>query len=199
MARLRLHEPPISIHAPAWGATRVFRRWVRECGISIHAPAWGATDYRKMVQASRTFQSTRPRGARLRSWRRSRKYRDFNPRARVGRDRAACERQDGRYNFNPRARVGRDPPKPLKFLLAIISIHAPAWGATHRPRCACLRRDISIHAPAWGATGRVEESPQYQVISIHAPAWGATGFARLSARDDNISIHAPAWGATMGR
>ena len=33
---------------------------------------------------------------------------------------------------------------------------------------------VSIHAPAWGATlGGVVEIPD-QAVSIHAPAWGAT-------------------------
>ena len=33
----------ISIHAPAWGATRIAERDCFIAGISIHAPAWGAT------------------------------------------------------------------------------------------------------------------------------------------------------------
>ena len=37
---------------------------------------------------------------------------------------------------------------------------------------------VSIHAPAWGATSRrVPDAPQ-TVVSIHAPAWGATGEQR---------------------
>ena len=36
-----------------------------------------------------------------------------------------------------------------------ISIHAPAWGATHCRRFAAYSDHISIHAPAWGATGAV--------------------------------------------
>ena len=34
---------------------------------------------------------------------------------------------------------------------------------------------ISIHAPAWGATGMILEDEIGFLISIHAPAWGATG------------------------
>ena len=78
----------------------------------------------------------------------------------------------------------------------IISIHAPAWGATHgarginktirnfNPRARvgrdgrimALRKrgEISIHAPAWGATHRFGSCQHRQLISIHAPAWGAT-------------------------
>ena len=33
----------VSIHAPAWGATKMKQRVYRVVGVSIHAPAWGAT------------------------------------------------------------------------------------------------------------------------------------------------------------
>ena len=33
----------VSIHAPAWGATRPISLTNRYTGVSIHAPAWGAT------------------------------------------------------------------------------------------------------------------------------------------------------------
>ena len=33
----------ISIHAPAWGATKGVQATVIHSEISIHAPAWGAT------------------------------------------------------------------------------------------------------------------------------------------------------------
>ncbi len=38
--------------------------------------------------------------------------------------------------------------------ISLISIHAPAWGATFlsNPKLTILF-NISIHAPAWGATG----------------------------------------------
>ena len=35
----------VSIHAPAWGATRSESRFTTEPKVSIHAPAWGATGY----------------------------------------------------------------------------------------------------------------------------------------------------------
>ena len=34
---------PVSIHAPAWGATNINRRIDYVLQVSIHAPAWGAT------------------------------------------------------------------------------------------------------------------------------------------------------------
>ena len=33
---------------------------------------------------------------------------------------------------------------------------------------------VSIHAPAWGATLRIIDDALYSDVSIHAPAWGAT-------------------------
>ena len=79
--------------------------------VSIHAPAWGAT---WSVPASSGGSGG-----------------GFNPRTRVGCDRAA--RSPPRWplaSFNPRTRVGCD------------------W-----TRCGAVgRRRVSIHAPAWGAT-----------------------------------------------
>ena len=34
----------------------------------------------------------------------------------------------------------------------IVSIHAPAWGATAAGEAAGAAAGVSIHAPAWGAT-----------------------------------------------
>ena len=34
----------------------------------------------------------------------------------------------------------------------LVSIHAPAWGATAAQACGCKEVRVSIHAPAWGAT-----------------------------------------------
>ena len=55
----------------------------------------------------------------------------FNPRARVGRDPAGLQERASRPGFNPRARVGRDEAPDLQpGGLVVVSIHAPAWGAT---------------------------------------------------------------------
>ena len=120
----------ISIHAPAWGATHVrrFRRARRV--ISIHAPAWGATSEGSVPVGAHGFQSTRPRGARRSVSCANQLPLYFNPRARVGRDALLRQSSCARQYFNPRARVGRDELVLLETRLRIISIHAPAWGAT---------------------------------------------------------------------
>ena len=37
---------------------------------------------------------------------------------------------------------------------AIISIHAPTWGATREASALIEGINISIHAPTWGATAK---------------------------------------------
>ena len=79
----------------------------------------------------------------------------------------------------------------------VISIHAPARGATVNLFGLTYYFDISIHAPARGATvipPLYNEEGYY--ISIHAPARGATASVNLPTISYDISIHAPARGAT---
>jgi len=78
----------------------------------------------------------------------------------------------------------------------IVSIHAPAWGATQQQRAELLSHAVSIHAPAWGAT-YYEKLIGLMSVSIHAPAWGATRYLIVISYNFSVSIHAPAWGATI--
>ena len=77
--------------------------------VSIHAPAWGAT-HKETVKpyGESVFQSTRPHGARPEV---------FLFEITVG-------------GFNPRARMGRDLIFLIHDFRILVSIHAPAWGAT---------------------------------------------------------------------
>ena len=234
----RIH---VSIHAPAWGATasdsnpsaeymflstrpRGARPAVRRRGrqrhpVSIHAPAWGATVRGRATGVARQR---------------------FYPRARVGRDgpvamnvppsnwflstRPRGARRDGEtqggvmlgfLSTRPRGarRSDRRPRRPRP----VVSIHAPAWGATFARTCMPPKVSVSIHAPAWGATLSSSRSisallcfyPRARVgrddwalemrgmlrVSIHAPAWGATQLRTIGS-PTIVSIHAPAWGAT---
>ena len=56
----------VSIHAPARGATAVQKPCYRRRKVSIHAPARGATSKPRVNISQFTFQSTPPRGGRLR-------------------------------------------------------------------------------------------------------------------------------------
>ena len=61
----------------------------------------------------------------------------------------------------------------------VISIHAPAKGATAEPREIEAVYRISIHAPAKGATEMDHHDCPMIDISIHAPAKGATAFINI--------------------
>ena len=122
-------------------------------------------------------------------------------------------------NFNPRSREGSDSLAVVQVIIsALISIHAPARGATLLDRKSIDFRQnfnprsregsdfllsvlivqfrISIHAPARGATHRIQLVIRISIISIHAPARGATRVRLVCCRRLAISIHAPARGAT---
>jgi len=120
----------------------------------------GARQYRYALALEHAkFQSTRPRGARLQAMLTTDlSDLSFNPRARVGRDGWMRTTQYSRHCFNPRARVGRDS---FRFRRG----RGGRWFQSTRPRgarhgvhnCRPLDRVVSIHAPAWGATGMPEE------------------------------------------
>ncbi len=146
---------PVSIHAPARGATAHEKSQASWWIVSIHAPARGATRGPmglRMVTACfnprpraggdagtygaphghRLFQSTPPRG---------------------GRPRGPPGRSDARGGFNPRPRAGGDDgPRGAEHGLSGVSIHAPARGATQWRRRLERLVLVSIHAPARGAT-----------------------------------------------
>ena len=125
--------------------------------------------------------------------------------------------------FDPTLPQGERPERSIFSppLFALVSIHAPAGGATRRSmKKLAIQQRVSIHAPAGGATSRRAVSskesywflstlPQgerrerenvtsgHLAVSIHAPAGGARS-AKLAhdPRQICVSIHAPAGGAT---
>ena len=169
------HFLRVSIHAPAWGATftSVARRSCQL--VSIHAPAWGATRKRLLTQEGNCFnprsrvgsdgvavmptrcasgfQSTLPRGERQEGFQWPMWQLLFQSTLPRGERLKVFQVLDIVYGFNPRSRVGSDPNKRQRHInRVLVSIHAPAWGATwvyNRVGGDCI---VSIHAPAWGAT-----------------------------------------------
>ncbi len=155
-----------------------------------------------MLKGSRltlTFQSTPPRGGRRRAG-------------------AIYCLADMAFQSTP-PRGGRPVIADTSRLSFLVSIHAPARGATRRCISTEARHGVSIHAPARGATPTSMITVQYGQVSIHAPARGATAISigqlasqwlfqstpprggRHSGRDGElylvlVSIHAPARGAT---
>ena len=126
-------------------------------------------------------------------------------------------RSTGRTCFNPRPRMGGDSGRLRAFRSYLVSIHAPAWGATGRwtepmpwvrfnprPRMggdeAGLRLGagigVSIHAPAWGATYSIYSVDVQALFQSTPPHGGRLGHVSLKHTCPAVSIHAPAWGAT---
>ncbi len=122
----------VSIHAPAWGATKAandFIGWLK--GFNPRPRMGGDLVLLHPFLFRNVFQSTPPHGGR----------RGDNP----GTPR--------RTRFNPRPRMGGDDLFLSIHVNGVVSIHAPAWGATMSPSIIPSPSSVSIHAPAWGATG----------------------------------------------
>src|SRR5690606_41518670 len=89
----------------------------------------------------------------------------------------------------------RSPPEWAQW----VSIHAPAWGATHRGRI--LRRAKESFNPR----ARVGRDPKKLTVrDVASNMFQSTrprGARQREARDQlrqlRVSIHAPAWGATQ--
>ncbi len=207
--------------------------------VSIHAPAWRATRRTGRSGPCLKFQSTPPHGGRLHDRFTSVSLRCFNPRPRMEGD----EHQI--YNIGGKKMFQSTPPHGGRHILAnqeralIVSIHAPAWRATstraalhrdrgfnprprmegdqqhrHRPRKyrfqstpphggrhffgdhAGLRRSVSIHAPAWRATGGSAGCAGQPMFQSTPPHGGRRPLPRASSAPPRVSIHAPAWRAT---
>ena len=216
----------VSIHAPAWGATFSLpcKRLVEE--VSIHAPAWGATlpfqypdqclvsfNPRTRVGCDLTitpfcltstlFQSTHPRGVRPASPSHCRAVSSgFNPRTRVGCDgssRPASFGINGFQSTHPRG------VRLLEFGLGSaacrVSIHAPAWGATHTStdNTTNSTKFQSTH-PRGVRRGRASSQPHARACFNPRTRVGCDlgGFHHWWSGWD-VSIHAPAWGATRSQ
>ena len=165
----------VSIHAPAWGATRRGRRSSASGSVSIHAPAWGATP-----------EVTTNRAAWL----------CFNPRSRVGSDSLPYVRSGWETRFNPRSRVGSDGRRCTRGQ-SILRFQSTLPRGERRPSSDATT-PISRFNPRSrvgsdeGGTGRaltvVRFNPRSRV--------GSDGDSGRDGRADAVSIHAPAWGAT---
>ena len=78
----------------------------------------------------------------------------------------------------------------------MVSIHAPAWGATPASRSR-MQTAWFQSTPPHGGRHAVGSGVGIEVeVSIHAPAWGATIGCAIVVAERGVSIHAPAWGAT---
>ena len=169
--------------------------------VSIHAPAWGAT-------TGPSCQASAPPG--------------FNPRPRVGGDASREPSRDPASMFQstpPRGgrRSGRStllhelvsfqstPPRGGRPMSAVeswpaatmVSIHAPAWGATGDSRASAWTRSGFNPRPRVGGDLRMPvDYDRLDWFQSTPPRGGRRECLRRSSTHSRVSIHAPAWGAT---
>ena len=156
----------VSIHAPRAGRDR--RLSQSRCSMLMFQstrPARGAT-WPARCNPACMFQSTRPREARPSlALGRAAAHR-FNPRARAGRDRATGRHAAVAFQSTRPREARRGLPRPD----ALVSIHAPARGATCRcSPCSRRRVVVSIHAPARGATRARRQCRQLDMFQSTRP------------------------------
>ena len=122
------------------------------------------------------FQSTRPRGARP----------------------YATRRIDGSAMFqSTRPRGARRVMRPEDFVSEMVSIHAPAWGATYiftAAQRACFKFQ-STRPRGARPFARVSFSI-FRKFQSTRPRGARLSNLTADAFNDAVSIHAPAWGAT---
>ncbi len=109
---------------------------------------------RLLLLAELLFQSTRPHGARpTRRARATAITRFQSTRPHGARPDATLVPASGGCAFqSTRPHGARRWPRPMRCICRAVSIHAPARGATVRPRWCWAVEVVSIHAPARGAT-----------------------------------------------
>ena len=177
----------VSIHAPAGGATAAANILQNRKKVSIHAPAGGATRGRlhRRLYGHRFNSRSRGGSDRLQGADCGEAWRRFNSRSRGGSDRSAISTAHWRD---------------------VVSIHAPAGGATDANAIVGRHHSVSIHAPAGGATSQRATFQLLRKVSIHAPAGGATshlaatkrGLNRFNSRSrggsDMVSNTGASWG-----
>ncbi len=198
-ARLLSERPRagVSIHAPARGATEEHRRTVKAgCAVSIHAPARGATPCSARTAPAARFQSTPPRGGRpvpQCGTRRGARFQSTPPRGGRPAD-VLVEAQDllGFQSTPPRGgrRSVHRAPRPM-----VVSIHAPARGATWRRWTGyCSSASFNPRPRAGGdcLRARGDRRPSFNP----RPRAGGDLVQAGHRRTLSVSIHAPARGAT---
>ena len=113
----------ISIHVPSWGTTPGLCLSHTILKISIHVPSWGTTNLIAIPERFPAFQSTFPRGERLK--------------AQYGVGLSIAY-------FNPRSLVGNDVTTSTALQITHISIHVPSWGTT-QPAGASMYSDMDFN------------------------------------------------------
>ena len=146
----------------------------RAMTVSIRAPAWGATLVSRSSSSVCRFQFALPRGERPSS------VFTFSPKPRFqfalprGERRAGVRGHFEPRSFNSRSRVGSDTDFHAVSFIPVVSIRAPAWGATRLFDHPSGADGFQFALPRGERRGWCDYLPAAQIVSIRAPAWGAT-------------------------
>ena len=165
------HLLQVSIHAPAWGATNLspFFGCLTPCFNPRTRMGCDEIPRRGKTPGNRSFNPRTRMGCDHKPLPRALHLNCFNPRTRMGCDTLALKSSVIGISFNPRTRMGCDVLQPTylepyrcfnprtrmgcdiiglwsTIVANIVSIHAPAWGATRRSaRRRRLRKFQSTH------------------------------------------------------
>ncbi len=145
----------------------------QEFSVSIHAPARGATSPRRFTSNTVGFNPRTREGCDSFGVCILGGFGGFNPRTREGCDLLAVKSAHGYTGFNPRTREGCDKTPSGGLGTGMVSIHAPARGATHGTHGILIVMGFNPRTrEGCDKLGRTNE--KLPIVSIHAPARGAT-------------------------
>jgi len=169
--------------------------------ISIHAPAKGATDNRRIRQSPPPYFNPRPREGSDAPTAMVRAESSMISIHAPAKGATTCWllAPGVHTNFNPRPREGSDPDGfPLRDIIGGFQSTPPRRERHFTPAASVMRAPISIHAPAKGATHLIAlGAARHRGFQSTPPrrerlSGILTDFALM-----DISIHAPAKGATL--
>ena len=169
--------PNVSIHAPVWGATTcgTIKRHIGDCfnpRTRVGCDTNGACKTWAVM-----FQSTHPCGVRHGT--------------------GCTYGKDGWFQSTHPCGV-RLCQCVLCNLSALVSIHAPVWGATISFEHDFTKASFNPRTRV-GCDIFVITTAGFNIVSIHAPVWGATRYGTCLYCCRFVSIHAPVWGATRNQ
>ena len=109
-----MYVPDVSIHAPAWGATKVAHSTFSFIKFQSTHPHGVRRTLGVVIALSHKFQSTHPHGVRQSADAAQKRIFSFNPRTRMGCDKDGKDERRQQRSFNPRTRMGCDLLKSSK-------------------------------------------------------------------------------------
>ena len=145
------------------------------------------------------FQSTPPRGGRLRAASSANTFFVFQSTPPRGGRHNASLQASALSSFNPRPRAGGDAWEERSFTQELVSIHAPARGATSCPEPLMRSTPCFNPRPRAGGDFVLPVQPILFLCFNPRPRAGGDIMPHCRRQPFPVSIHAPARGATHGK